>query len=184
MYGSGSRASVKLESKTQDVFEGKALIDRLLVYFSKFEGSREKARKYAQKLLDLGHIESVAKSSAFEDSELKYQWSDVASVMNKAKTKVSEHDATITNSVEEAKTGTSESKNERKPMVRISIETDNCDGAEIRAHIRASPVSNPNISRAVQGLSDNGEKFCLAEVQNGKMISFTTEMSKTEEVLR
>lgn len=184
MYGTGLGASGKFESKTEDVFEGKALIDRLLVYFSKFEGSREKACKYAQKLLDLGHIECVTKSSTFKDSELQYQWSDVASVMNKAKSKTAENAVRTNTCVEGAKVVANEQRKERKPVVRISIEADNCEGTEIRAHIRASPVTNPNINNATQDSTNNGEKFCLAEVQNGKMISFMTETSTTEEVLR
>lgn len=175
-----------MERKSGDIFEGKALIDRLLVYFSKFEGSREKAQRYAQKLLELGHIESLDKFTTFKDSNLHYRWTDVARVVNKAKSKYVE---SSTKTVEDSKTkilgiGTSPSReNARKPVVRISIEADNCEGAEIRAHIRASPVTYSNTKKETRDL-DNDDEFYLADVQNGKLISFVTETSTTEEFLR
>lgn len=174
-----------MDRKSGDIFEGKELIDRLLVYFSKFEGSRDKAQRYAQKLLELGHIESLDKSRTFEDSNLQYQWTDVARVVNKAKSKLvgSNTAATDDKTAQIVDIETQRRENARKPVVRISIEADNCEGAEIRAHIRASPVSYTKTNKETCALSrDDG--MCLASVQNGKMISFVTETSTTEEVLR
>ncbi|XP_039255768.2 uncharacterized protein LOC120332565 [Styela clava] len=177
----GSFSAEKMDQKTKDIFNGKALIDRLLVYFSKFEGSRDKAKRYAQKLLDLGHIESLAQSLTFEDSSQEYRWTDVASVVNKAKAKVAAQDVS-NNSIVNGEGNEPESRNAkpRRPTLRISIEADNCDGAEIQAHIRTNPTKNS----MTRSSTKSGDTICFSGVQNGKMISFVTETSKTEEVLR
>ncbi|CAK8695776.1 unnamed protein product [Clavelina lepadiformis] len=131
-----------ITSSTKDVFKGQVLIDRLLIYYSKFEGSRERAARYAQKLLDLGHIESATNSLSFEDSAQIYRWTDVAQVVNKAKARAQSPNKVVPltrQSLKERSMQRPSNGEGGKSILRISIETDNCDGAEIKAKIRASP---------------------------------------------
>lgn len=61
------------KSDSSGEYEGKCLVDRLLLHYSaKFDGKRPKAVKYAQKLLDLGHIEGLGGCKVFNDGSDKY----------------------------------------------------------------------------------------------------------------
>lgn len=178
-----------MDLKSRNVFKGMALIDRLLVYYSKFEGSREKASRYAQKLLDLGHIESLTHSETFEDSNHVYRWTDVASVLNKAKAKAAGFNhgnlEALTSKCSPDETTTpsvmiQSRENNPKPTFKISIEAENCD--EIQAHIRTSPHGKGNLSSVVASSNNSG---MFEQTNKGsRLISFVTETSKTEEVLR
>ena len=120
---------------SKDVFRGKVLVDRLLVYYSKFEGSRERAVRYAQKLLDLGHIESLTRGQTFEDSVHVYRWTDATQVSD-AKQKTSDSIAIACTSPQaQQRKSTIRNDNETKAMLKISIEADNCEGAEIQVKI-------------------------------------------------
>ena len=118
-----------MTSSAKDVFEGQVLIDRLLLYYSKFEGSRERAARYAQKLLDLGHVESLTNATTFEDSAHVYRWADANQVVNEAKNKSVEPK---TNKSQVAKEQLRQVEESGKAILKISIEANNCHGAEIQ----------------------------------------------------
>ena len=115
-----------IASSTKDVFEGQVLIDRLLLYYNKFEGSRERAARYAQKLLELGHIECMTNGRKFEDSAHLYMWTDANKVVNEAKAKAVEQQRNIPIRT------VVKNENVGKSVLKISIETDNCQAAEIQ----------------------------------------------------
>ena len=126
-----------ITSSTKDVFEGQVLIDRLLLYYSKFEGSRERAARYAQKLLDLGHIECLTNGVKFEDSAHVYRWADANKVVTEAKNKAVEqkrHNPVAT-VVRDNHIYRDQSGEVGKAVLKISIETDNCQTAEIQVSL-------------------------------------------------
>jgi len=132
-FSKGDEIETDITSSTKDIFEGQVLIDRLLLYYSKFEGSRERATHYAQKLLDLGHIECLTNGVKFEDSAHIYRWADANKVVSEAKSKAMEqksHNPIVT----VARNSNFKETNEGagKAVLKISIETDNCQTAEIQ----------------------------------------------------
>ena len=127
----------KMTSSTNDVFEGRVLIDRLLVYYSKFEGSREKAAHYAQKLLDLGHIESLTNSVTFQDSVHVYRWANASRTMNEVRRKGADQqkkddERKVIFHPYPRNCRPEIGEDSGKSVLRISIETDNCQNAEIK----------------------------------------------------
>ena len=133
-------------------FEGKTLVDKLLGHYSKFQDSRDRAVRYAQKLLDLGHIESVLPMPyplVFNDTAQMYKWSNVEDVLREngvrgdtpmpkkksmspiAKTRSQRFEKVI----EIPHTASNGSSNGSNGIVKILIETDNCNGTEIQVII-------------------------------------------------
>lgn len=131
VFDTDENPHIKMTSATKDVFEGRMLIDRLLVYYGKFDGSREKATRYAQKLLDLGHIESLTNGITFQDSPHVYRWADANRTMCEVRHKRDEEDRVM---MSQRNPGSFQSGNsdDGKSILRISIETDNCQNAEIK----------------------------------------------------
>ncbi|XP_078482115.1 uncharacterized protein LOC108951118 [Ciona intestinalis] len=145
-------ADILSDGEARDVFKGKVLIDRLLVYYGKFEGSRHRAARYAQKLLDLGHIESLTNGRQFEDSVHVYRWTDVARVVNQAKNKAMVEDVQqqqVPKVPQRRRMKDTGGADGGKAVLKICIETENCQGAEIQARIRASPRNESNYTADV-----------------------------------
>ena len=69
------------QSRTKDksfrhVFKGSVLINTLLDYDDHKFHSRQGAVKFAQRLLDIGQVESIGGGDVFEDSVALYRWCD------------------------------------------------------------------------------------------------------------
>ena len=128
-------------------FQGRTLVDKLLRHYSKFEDDRVRAVQYAQKLLDLGHIESILPMPyppVFNDSEQMYKWSNAEDVLreNGAKEPIAPKQTSpvakkrskkfekIIQIPHSATNGTG--GDGQNGIVKIFIETDNCNGTEIQ----------------------------------------------------
>ena len=72
----------------KNVFKGSVLVSTLMDHDDSKFATRAAAIKFAQKLLDAGHIESIVGSFIFEDSVHLYRWAD-ETVVREAKKMVS-----------------------------------------------------------------------------------------------
>ena len=142
-------------SSKKDVFEGQVLINRLLIYYSKFEGSRERASQYAQKLLDLGHIESLTNGTLFEDTAHVYRWTDANKVVSE--TQQRHKDQKTKNGVVKPagrRQGNNFAANsmdgEGKAVLKISIETDGVQTTEIQVNKKYFSYNTPTFKIAAQ----------------------------------
>ena len=92
----GMRNRSSKDKSYKNVFKGSVLVSTLLDHDSSRFTDREAAVRFAQKLLDAHHIESIVGSQNFEDSVHLYRWKD-ETVVKEAKKMVSNYPINISN---------------------------------------------------------------------------------------